>query len=183
MIMLLLKREEEPMLQLLNLKKVFLLCLAVFALCIGCTKAEDAGKAAPDFALEDLSGNTVNLSASKGRVVLLDFWATWCPPCLMSIPELVGLQHKYRDQGLEVIGISLDDPGEISNGDLLDFKKRLKINYKILRADWRVVEDYFGSESTSIPTLFVIDREGKIVEKHIGFSPGLLEKSLKDLFS
>jgi peroxiredoxin len=171
------------MLQLLHLKKVFLSCFAVLVLCIGCTKPDDPGKAAPDFSLEDLSGNTVSLSTSKGHVVLLDFWATWCAPCLMSIPELVDLQKKYRDQGLEVIGISLDDPGEISNGDLLDFKKRLKINYKILRADWRVVEDYFGSESTSIPTLFVIDREGRIVEKHIGFSPGLLEKSLKDLFS
>jgi peroxiredoxin len=170
------------MMRMMKRRWMGLLCLAVF-LCIGCTKKEDPGDAAPDFSLEDLSGNTVTLTASKGRIVLLDFWATWCPPCLMSIPELVGLQQKYGEEGLVVFGISLDDPEQISNGDLLDFKKRLKINYKILRADWKVMEDYFGSGDASIPTLFVINRKGNIVEKHVGFSPGSVEASLKDLFS
>jgi peroxiredoxin len=150
---------------------------------MGCAKKEDPGEAAPDFSLEDLSGNTVTLAGSKGRVVLLDFWATWCPPCLMSIPELVGLQQKYREKGLVILGISLDDPEQLTNGDLLDFKKRLEINYTILRADWKVMEDYFGSGDASIPTLFVIDREGRIVEKYVGFRPGLVEESLEDLFS
>jgi cytochrome c biogenesis protein CcmG/thiol:disulfide interchange protein DsbE len=172
----------KPMPRIVKLQWIGLFCLVV-SLCIGCTKKEDPGDVAPEFSLEDLSGNTVTLTASKGSIVLLDFWATWCPPCLMSIPELVGLQQKYREKGLVVFGISLDDPEQISNGDLLDFKKRLNINYKILRADWKVMEDYFGSGSASIPTMFVIDREGRIVEKHIGFRPGIVEESLKELFS
>ena len=157
-------------------------CLLLF-LCMGCSKKENPGDMAPDFSLEDLSGNTVSLKASKGSIVLLDFWATWCPPCLMSIPELVGLQQKYGEKGLVVLGISLDDPEQISNGDLLDFKEQLHINYTILRADWKIMEDYFDSGNASIPTLYVIDRKGRIVDKHVGFSPGMVEESLKELFS
>ena len=170
------------MTRILNLQWIGLFCLLV-SLCIGCTKKEDPGDVAPDFSLEDLAGNTVSLNATKGSIVLLDFWATWCPPCLMSIPELVGLQQKYGEKGLVIFGISLDDPGQISNGDLLGFKERLSINYKILRADWKVMEDYFGSGNASIPTLFVIDRKGRIVDKHVGFRPGMVEESLEDLFS
>jgi peroxiredoxin len=178
----LLKREEKPMPRTLTLQWVGLFSLLMF-LCVGCSKKENSGDMAPDFSLEDLSGNPVSLEASKGSVVVLDFWATWCPPCLMSIPELVDLQQKYGEKGLVILGISLDDPEQISNGDLLDFKKRLQINYTILRADWKVMEDYFSSGDASIPTLFVIDRKGRIVDKHVGFRPGMVEESLKELFS
>jgi cytochrome c biogenesis protein CcmG/thiol:disulfide interchange protein DsbE len=173
----------NAMSSILKLECTILIAIFIVLLCFGCAKKENPGDVAPDFSLEDLSGNTVTLTASKGNIVLLDFWATWCPPCRMSIPELVELQKKYGDQGLVIMGISLDDPEEVSNGDLLDFKKQLHINYKILRADWKVMEDYFGSGSTSIPTLFLIDRTGKIVEKHVGFRPGMVEESLKELFS
>ena len=148
----------------------------------GCGK-KDTKNMAPDFSLQDLSGSTVTLSKSRGRVVVLDFWATWCPPCLMSIPELVDLQEKYRDSGLVVIGISLDDPGRVSDSDLLAFKEKLKINYKVLRANYDVVKNYFSTENMSIPTMFIIDRKGRILEKHVGFRPGLLEESLRKLFS
>ena len=174
--------EEKSMNRTLKLQWMGLFCLLVL-LCVGCSKKENPRDMAPDFSLEDLSGNTVSLKTSKGSIVLLDFWATWCPPCLMSIPELVGLQQKYGEKGLVIFGISLDDPGQISNGDLLGFKERLNINYKILRADWKVMEDYFGSGNASIPTLFVIDRKGRIVDKHVGFRPGIVEESLKELFS
>jgi thiol-disulfide isomerase/thioredoxin len=178
----LLKREKKAMTRTLTLQWGGLFCLLVF-LCVGCGKKENSADMAPGFSLEDLSGNPVSLEASKGSVVLLDFWATWCPPCLMSIPELVGLQQKYGEKGLVILGISLDDPEQISNGDLLDFKQLLQINYTILRADWKVMEDYLGSENASIPTLFVIDRKGRIVDKHVGFRPGMVEESLKELFS
>ncbi|RLB31118.1 MAG: hypothetical protein DRH11_13775 [Deltaproteobacteria bacterium] len=101
----------------------------------------------------------------------------------MSIPELVELQEKYRDSGLVVIGISLDDPGRVSDSDLLAFKEKLKINYKVLRANYDVVKNYFGTENMSIPTMFIIDRKGRILEKHVGFRPGLLEESLRKLLS
>ncbi|MBW1669153.1 MAG: TlpA family protein disulfide reductase [Deltaproteobacteria bacterium] len=151
-------------------------------LMFGCGK-KNAKNMAPDFSLQDLSGSTVTLSKARGSIVVLDFWATWCPPCLMSIPELVELQEKYRDSGLVVIGISLDDPGRVSDSDLLAFKEKLKINYKVLRANYDVVKNYFGTENMSIPTMFIIDRKGRILEKHVGFRPGLLEESLRKLLS
>ncbi len=162
---------------------VLLIVFASALFAYGCTKGE-AGKPAPDFLLQDLSGKEVSLAKSKGSVVLLDFWATWCPPCLMSIPELVDLQGKYGDRGLVVIGISVDDPSQISNGDLLNFKERLRINYWIVRADAKVMNDYFSNaQNMAIPTMFIIDRQGKIVEKRVGFTPGVLEKSLTKVLS
>lgn len=158
--------------------------LAALLLGYGCSPKGEAGKPAPDFMLEDLSGKAVTLRESTGSVVLLDFWATWCPPCLMSIPELVDIQKKYKDKGLVIIGISVDDPRQISNGDLLTFKERLGINYRIVRADAKVMTDYFSdAEGMAIPTMFIIGRDGKIIEKKVGFRPGVLEESLARVLS
>jgi len=163
-----------------NRSRVFrFIVLAGLLLFLGCTGKGDPDGLAPDFLLEDLSGKAVSLKDSKGSVVLLDFWATWCPPCLKSIPELVDIQTKYRDRGLVIIGISVDDPNMISSGDLLAFKDRFRINYPIVRADAKVLKDYFrNAEDMAIPTMFIIDREGKIIEKKVGFRPGALEESL-----
>jgi len=155
--------------------------ISFFILYSGCQKEVAAGPMAPDFSLKDLSGKTVSLSSYRGRVVLLDFWATWCPPCRMSIPELVGLQEKYRDKGLAILGLSVDDPQRVSDKDLKEFKKMAKINYPILRVDQKILEDYFAKQRMAIPTMFIIDGEGKIIEKIPGFLPGALEKSLEPL--
>ena len=152
-------------------------CLALY----GCGSGADIGKRAPDFSLEDVSGNTVSLKESRGKIVVLDFWATWCPPCLMSIPELTDLQERYKDKGLVVMGMSVDDPQMVSGKDLMVFKEKAGINYNILQMSPDIKEAYFGTENFSIPTMFIIDREGKIVEKRVGFLPGGLEKSLKNL--
>lgn len=158
--------------------------LAALLMAYGCGSKGEPGKPAPDFLLEDLAGKAVSLSASKGSVVLLDFWATWCPPCLMSIPELVDLQKKYMDKGLVVIGISVDDPRQVSNGDLLSFRERMGINYRIVRADAKVMTDYFkNTDEMAIPTMFIIGRDGKVIEKKVGFMPGALEKSLARVLS
>ena len=158
--------------------------LAALFLGYGCSPKGEADRPAPDFLLEDLSGKSVSLRESKGNVVLLDFWATWCPPCLMSIPELVDLQKKYKDKGLVIIGISVDDPRQTSNGDLLAFKERLGINYRIVRADAKVMTDYFSdAEGMAIPTMFIIGRDGKIIEKKVGFMPGVLEEFLARVLS
>lgn len=136
---------------------------------------------APGFTLRDLSGNEVSLKQYKDKVVLLDFWATWCPPCRRSIPELVDLQKKYLDQGLVILGISTDDPRRTGDKSLLAFKEHYKINYRILRADSSVTMDYFGTGSMAIPTLFIIDREGGVVTKIVGFQPGIVEKKVKNI--
>ncbi len=169
----------------MHLKKspfLFLLLLACSLLLYsGCQKEAAAGPMAPEFSLQDLYGKTVSLSSYRGRVVLLDFWATWCPPCRMSIPELVALQEKYRDKGLAVLAVSMDDPQRISNKDLQQFKKMAKINYPVLRYNQKILEDYFARERMAVPTMFIIDGTGKIVEKIPGFLPGALEKSLEPL--
>ena len=134
---------------------------------------------APDFSLSDLSGNITSLAKHRGRVVLLDFWATWCPPCRGAIPELVKLQKKYRDKGLVILGISMDDPRRLSDKDLRAFGERFKINYAILRCNAKVVEDYFERQAPALPTLIVIDRKGKIRDKQVGFNLVALQKSLE----
>jgi thiol-disulfide isomerase/thioredoxin len=147
-----------------------------------CSSELGTGKPAPDFLLEELSGAKISLKKLIGKVVILDFWATWCPPCLMTIPELVDLQKKYKDRGLSVVGISVDDPQRVTNRELAAFREAKNINYSIVRADAKVMQDYFADDDRmAIPTMFLIDRQGKIVEKKVGFVPGSLEKSVKKL--
>jgi cytochrome c biogenesis protein CcmG/thiol:disulfide interchange protein DsbE len=167
-------------------KRIRNLIMGLFCLFLvnACSTAEE-GKVlvgpAPDFRLEDISGKSLSLNDVKGKVVIVDFWATWCGPCLMSIPELVDLQEKYKAKGLVIVGISVDDD-KVSKGELVAFKEKMRINYPILRANNKVYEDYFGRTSGfSIPTLFVIDREGKVRDRFVGFRPGLVEKSVQSL--
>jgi len=148
----------------------------------GCDQEEAYEKqSAPNFTLQDLSGNEVSLRQHKGQIVLLDFWATWCAPCRRSIPELVDVQEKYRDQGVVILGISTDDPRKTSVKSLLGFMKQYKINYSILWANRSVTKAYFGTGQMAIPTLFVIDREGRVVDGIVGYAPGAAERSLKKL--
>jgi peroxiredoxin len=175
------KKNGGLMIFKLQLRNWTLTCLILFLLFYGCDKEVDAWQTAPDFSLKDLSGNEVSLTQYRGHIVLLDFWATWCPPCRLSIPELVDLQKKYGDQGVVILGISMDDPQMFSDKYLLAFKEKFKINYTILRANNKVAMDYFGTGNMAIPTLFVINKEGKIVDKHMGYLPGAVEESLKKL--
>jgi len=134
---------------------------------------------APDFSLNDINGGTVSLNQHKGKVVLLDFWATWCPPCRVSIPELVALNNKYKNKGLVILGISVDDPQKVNDKLLKAFVRKFKINYTILRINQQVMRDYFAYQQMGIPTMFIINREGKIVDMHVGFRPGVLEEAIK----
>ena len=148
---------------------------------LACSNDVKALQDAPDFTLQDLSGKKVSLNDYRGSTVLIDFWATWCSPCRSSIPELVELQDRYRDKGLVILGISVDDPGQFNNNYLRAFSEKFKINYSVLRADNDVSRAYFGTQSYSIPTLFAVNKEGKIVDKHVGFAPGIVEKTIKKL--
>jgi len=163
------------------------LLIIIIASFLGCDTAGGipAGHEAPGFELKNLEGETVSLREHRGRIVVIDFWATWCPPCLTSIPEIVEVQEKYRDRGVTILGISVDPPGDLSEDDLRAFRRKMKMNYPILRADDRVVMDYFEGtgKQVVIPTLFVVDKEGKIREKLVGFRPGKLEETLQKLLS
>jgi cytochrome c biogenesis protein CcmG, thiol:disulfide interchange protein DsbE len=162
-------------------KAIIALMAIVFFLPYGCAEGGPKGDLAPNFQLRDLTGNKVSLDEIRGNIVILDFWATWCPPCRMSIPELVDLQKRYKEKGVIILGISMDDPDGVTNNDLIAFSEKNNINYHILRADPKILMDYFGGASISIPTMFLVDRQGKIAAKHVGFVAGSVERSLKNL--
>ncbi|MCP4683139.1 MAG: TlpA family protein disulfide reductase [Desulfobacterales bacterium] len=155
--------------------------LSFFLFCFGCEKDVGAGPVAPDFSLPDLNGRMKTLSQHRGQVVLLDFWATWCPPCRMSIPFLIKMQKKYAEKGFIVLGISADDPRRATDTSLKDFKKKYKINYPVMRYKQKVLNDYFFYGSMSLPTMFIIDREGRIRDKIIGFDPDHIARALEKL--
>jgi peroxiredoxin len=157
------------------------LTIVTLSLMVGCQRNVDAFQAAPDFDLKDLRGQTLSLAQFRGRVVVVDFWATWCPPCRMSIPELVEIQKEFRDRGLAVIGVSLDDPAMVTDASLRAFKHKFRMNYSVLRFNHQIIKDYFGGEAPAIPTMFVIDREGRIRDKVIGYRRGVLRRSIKAL--
>lgn len=117
---------------------------------------------APDFVLAGTNGSKIKLSDYRGKVVILDFWATWCPPCRKGIPDLIDLQKNYKND-LVVIGISVDTD---TKNDVIPFIKEYGINYHIAYADNEVVQNYGNIQA--IPTSFIIDRDGNIVTSFVG---------------
>jgi peroxiredoxin len=157
--------------------------LVILLLVFGCTskaeKNELASGRAPDFALKNLEGNTLRLENLRGKVVLLNFFTTWCGPCRQEIPDFVRLYKKYKDQGLEIVGISLDMEGASL---LIPFARQYGINYPIVLGTRNVVEDYGGV--TGIPTSFFIDRNGNVAGHFIGvLAARVLEKTVLELLS
>ncbi|MCH7504747.1 TlpA family protein disulfide reductase [PVC group bacterium] len=119
---------------------------------------------ASDFTLNDLDNKPFRFFDLKGKVIILDFWATWCPPCIAELPHFKALYSEYQEQGLEIVGVSLDQGG----ADVVrPFVKEHEINYTMLISNQEVVEDYGGIRG--IPTTFIIDREGRIVETFVGY--------------
>jgi thiol-disulfide isomerase/thioredoxin len=129
----------------------------------GGLKSQGQRKAAPNFSLKDADGNAVNLADYRGKVVLVNFWATWCGPCEAEIPWFIEFEKKYKDQGFAVLGVSMDDDGWKS---VRPYVASHKINYRIMIGS-EVVSAQFG-EIESLPTSFVLDREGRIASNHVG---------------
>lgn len=119
---------------------------------------------APKWTLQDLAGETVASSDFDGNVVVLNFWATWCPPCRMEIPGFIELQEEYGEQGFVIIGISLDEGGP---GVVSEFSESIGVNYPILMGDPRVVGAFGGVRA--LPTTYIIDRDGNIRNTHVGY--------------
>jgi thiol-disulfide isomerase/thioredoxin len=131
---------------------------------------------APDFKLTSLDGKPVMLASSKGKVILLNFWATWCGPCRAEIPDLVGLQNKYKDR-LQILGLVVDDDDQDA---IKEFSERFGINYPVAIAGDDIRMRYGGI--AALPTSFVLDAEGRIVQKHEGLrNPVLYETEIRAL--
>ncbi|MCX6150542.1 MAG: redoxin domain-containing protein [Ignavibacteriales bacterium] len=138
------------------------------------------GKMAPDFELKTCDGKKLKLSDFKGKVILLDFWATWCAPCRRGIPDLVALKNEYKNKGLEIIGVSLDQDNTIAN--VLPFIKEFKINYPVVYYNMDIIQNYGGIES--IPTSFIINKDGKVVKSYIGLTEkAIYNKEIKKLLA
>jgi thiol-disulfide isomerase/thioredoxin len=126
----------------------------------------DAKPANFNFTMTDIAGNDVSLSEFKGKVLLLDFWATWCGPCKVEIPHFIELQNKYGKDGLQIVGISVDDPID----KLEPYAREMKINYPILQGlGHEEVQDAYGP-ILGIPVNVLISRDGKICATHTGLT-------------
>jgi thiol-disulfide isomerase/thioredoxin len=182
----------RPTIRFSSAPRIAVALAVALALAAGCAKKEPAatsrsapagsgaeGTQAAAFELPDLDGKVVRLADFSGKVVILDFWATWCPPCRAEVPHLVELQDKYRDQGLAIVGLSLDAGGA---GDVRPFSKEHSINYTMLIANDGTQESYGGI--TGIPTAFVLDRKGRIVKRFLGYTaPEVLEETIRPLLA
>ena len=148
---------------LLRLAALAMLSLsAVAPLCA----ATDSPKPAPAWKLMDVDGKPVSLAEFKGKVVILDFWATWCPPCRTEIPGYIALQKKYASEGLAVIGVSVDTDGV---APVKKFVKDMGINYVVVMANDDIQNAYGPIQG--YPTTFIIDRDGQIRGMKLGRKP------------
>ena len=161
------------------------LCVALggFLLWTGCSNIPEAGfgprsvkaavkpdkdrKTAPEFTLKDSNGQTVHLADYQGKVVLLDFWATWCGPCKVEIPWFIEFEQQFKDRGFAVLGVSMDEDGWDA---VKPYIEDHKINYRIMLGNEQISDIYGGLDS--LPTTLLIDRQGKIASVHIGLSMG-----------
>lgn len=156
--------------------KVMFLVL-FFILFAGCTKTEQISlQRAPDFVLQDLSGKTIKLADFRGKVVLIEFWATWCPPCRESIPGVIRLYNTYNSKGLEVLAVSVDNGGW---EDVKNFTRELGMNYPVLKGTEDVAMKYMVRY---IPAIFLVNKDGIIAKQYLGGgSEETLEKDIRSL--
>jgi peroxiredoxin len=146
------------------------LLLACALLVTGCSKPTTVAKnrkAAPEFSLKDANGKTVHLSDYKGKVVLLDFWATWCGPCKVEIPWFMEFENQFKNQGFAVLGVSMDEDGWAA---VNPYVRDRKMNYRVLLGNDQVSTSYGGLDA--LPTTLLIDRQGDIASVHEGVSMG-----------
>lgn len=147
---------------------------------VNCKKKDQMaviGSHAPDFTLTDLEGKKVSLSDYRGKVIVIDFWATWCPPCKDSIPFLESLYQRYKERGIVVIGVSFDEDVEL----VKRFKERYPMTYPTLMGEGWIKNNY---GLIGIPEMFIIGRDGVLRYHHLGFNesvPDEVEKEIKKL--
>ncbi|MDA8157048.1 MAG: TlpA disulfide reductase family protein [Actinomycetota bacterium] len=170
------------------MKKLFVmavLALALISIIAGCHKNQPQttqggegtsgmggpviGAIAPDFTLPGVDGRTYTLSKLRGKVVLVDFWATWCPPCRESIPELMKLAAQYKGKPFVILGISVDEGNDVLS-QIKKFWRQNKVNYVFLAGNDALENTY---QIDSIPASFLVAKDGRIAQRFFGFSPDI----------
>ena len=157
------------------MKRLLLLFFLLMAVCLlSCSRGGNGGKksslaqtagTAPDFVLKDIGGKNVQLSQYRGKMVVVEFWATWCPPCKATIPGLIAVQEKYAGKGLVVFGVSIDE-GDDVRSKLSAFSKEHRINYPVLLGSEEVSRAY---GVMSIPATFLVGKDQKIISAYKGY--------------
>jgi thiol-disulfide isomerase/thioredoxin len=161
------------------MKRLLFTWFVIVSFCMGGTflltrcsqgEKEPSSGLAPDFSLKSFDGQQITLSQLKGKVVLLDFWATWCGPCRESIPHLIQLYKNYKDSGFELVGMNVD------KGDrevVRRFIASMDIPYPVVTVPEDVARRY---RVTGIPATFLIDQEGKVRERMVGYSGAVAQQ-------
>lgn len=148
-------------------KNLLAILFIVFMIFTGCAPKDQTQSPANsrDFTLTSLDGEDITLSELKGTVVLVDFWATWCPPCRKSIPVFIKLYNKYHERGFTVLGISREDKSTLEK-----YRKEAGIPYSILIDNKNISKTY---EVEAIPTIIFFDKNGQVRKTQVGFAPEL----------
>jgi len=140
-------------------------------------KPEKDRKQAPEFALKDSDGRTAKIADYEGKVLLLNFWATWCGPCKIEIPWFVDFEQRFKDRGFAVLGVAMDEEGW---EEVKPYIEQKKVNYRVVIGTDQVADLYGGV--SSLPTSFLIDRDGKIAGVHVGLvSKSVYENEIEQL--
>lgn len=149
------------------IKSILRMVLILGMIAVACGSREQAKQSdTTDFTLYSIDGVEYTLSEFKGQVVIIDFWATWCPPCRNSIPVFIKLYQKYHEQGFTILGISLDNDEQ----DLRDYSKQMKIPYPVLIGNKEIAKTY---QVSGIPKTIFLDKQGTVRKTQVGFAPEL----------
>lgn len=163
-----------------HLGALTLTCALAASSLAGSASALDKGQAAPEIGLTDLSGNAVKLADLRGKVVLVDFWASWCAPCRESLPILEKLSKSYADKGLVVVGVNIDKSPELAREFLA--KQKLSLTFPVVNDKKHEIAGRYAPPT--MPSSYVIGRDGKVVSVHAGFrasDEAKLETEIKSL--
>ncbi len=167
----------EMMLKVFRILTLFLM-LFILSCEKSNTRSLEVGSSAPDFVLFSIDEKKFTLSDYKGKVVLLEFWATWCPSCRMAIPEIEALYERFTGRDFIVLSINIDD--ENAKEKVKNFLNEYNVSYPVLLDNGHVTRMY---AVRGVPTIFVLDRQQRIAKKYLGYSPGLGELLAQEIES